>query len=365
MGIAKATRAYEKWLSRHTPLIEADLARKHEAMAEAPFPFLRATFYRWIRRWPKLCRGEAEAPQVLCVGDLHVDNFGTWRDDQGRMVWGINDFDEAFPLPYTQDLVRLATSALLAIRTEHLSLSEAQACDAIRDGYRESLAAGGRPIVVDEAHRWLAPLLDREVRDPVHFWQKMRDLPAAATDPPAGAIKALRSVLPDAELPVRIAHRVAGLGSLGKPRFVALGEWRGGPIAREAKPLVPSAAVWAGDKRRPKLFYAAILETAVRCPDPLFTVRGRWLARRLAPDCCRVELASLPRARDDERLLHAMGWETANVHLGNRRTAKAVRQDLDRRRRQRNWLYQAAAAMLTQTLEDWNEWRDKFRFTAA
>ena len=44
------------------------------------------------------------------VGDLHVENFGTWRDVEGRLVWGVNDFDEAYALPYTNDLVRLVAS---------------------------------------------------------------------------------------------------------------------------------------------------------------------------------------------------------------------------------------------------------------
>src|SRR5260370_32652719 len=48
--------------------------------------------------------------EVLAVGDLHVENFGTWRDAEGRLTWGVNDFDEAYPLPYTIDLARLATS---------------------------------------------------------------------------------------------------------------------------------------------------------------------------------------------------------------------------------------------------------------
>jgi len=32
---------------------------------------------------------------VLAVGDLHVENFGTWRDAEGRLIWGVNDFDES------------------------------------------------------------------------------------------------------------------------------------------------------------------------------------------------------------------------------------------------------------------------------
>ena len=65
------------------------------------------------------------APQVLGVGDLHVENFGTWRDAESRLVWGINDFDEACCLPYTHDLVRLAASARFAIEERHDEASHA------------------------------------------------------------------------------------------------------------------------------------------------------------------------------------------------------------------------------------------------
>ena len=46
---------------------------------------------------------------------------------------------------------------------------------------------------------------------------------------------------------VRIAQRIAGLGSLGRERYVAIADWRRGKIAREAKALVTSAYAWALD----------------------------------------------------------------------------------------------------------------------
>jgi uncharacterized protein (DUF2252 family) len=58
-------------------------------MAEAAFPFLRATFYRWMQIWPEVCPDLAKAPHVLGIGDLHVENFGTRRDAEGRLVWGV------------------------------------------------------------------------------------------------------------------------------------------------------------------------------------------------------------------------------------------------------------------------------------
>jgi aminoglycoside/choline kinase family phosphotransferase len=84
------------------------------------FSFLCATFYRWAQLFPALCPKLVGAPKVLGVGDLHVENYGTWRDAEGRLVWDINDFDEACPLPYTNDLVRLATSGWLAVEAETL-----------------------------------------------------------------------------------------------------------------------------------------------------------------------------------------------------------------------------------------------------
>src|SRR5471030_2311377 len=112
--IATATRCYEAWIAGQTPPVVGDLALKHARMATTPFRFLRASFYRWAQRWSAVCPALAEAPPLLSVGDLHIENFGTWRDAEGRLVWGINDFDEAFAMPYTNDLVQLATSALLA-----------------------------------------------------------------------------------------------------------------------------------------------------------------------------------------------------------------------------------------------------------
>src|ERR1700736_2408674 len=147
MDIRTATEKYESWLADHLVIVPEDLTEKHKLMAENEFAFMRATYYRWAQVWTEQCPELARAPSVLAVGDLHVENFGTWRDSEGRLVWGINDFDEAYHLPYTNDLVRLATSALLAIEGDHLGLRPRPACAALLGGYRAGLAAGGRPFV--------------------------------------------------------------------------------------------------------------------------------------------------------------------------------------------------------------------------
>src|SRR5215510_16474059 len=131
MDVIQATSAYEAWMGRHLLLVKSDLAHKHAYLTEDAFMFLRGTFYRWCQVWPTVCAHLVNAPVVPSIGDLHIENFGTWRDAEGRLVWGVNDVDEACRLPYTQDLVRLATSALLAIDAGHLRISPAQACSRI------------------------------------------------------------------------------------------------------------------------------------------------------------------------------------------------------------------------------------------
>ena len=371
MRITKATRRYEKWLGRHLKLVPADLEKKHQAMAHDPFSFLRATFYRWIQLWPELCPELARAFHVLSVGDLHVENFGTWRDAEGRLVWGINDFDEAAPLAFTQDLVRLAASAILAAGQHHLRVSPKSACDSILTGYQNSLAKSGRAVVLEEDHGWLRRMALSEARSPQKFWGKLTRLRSTKSVPPH-VEKLLRSALPQPGPDCRFVHRVAGLGSLGRQRFLALAEFNGGYVAREAKALAPSAMHWcsavrgagfrgAGALARESsrdsddIRYSHIVAQAVRCPDPMLRIRDQWLLRRLSPHCSRIELDQLPRARDEAHLLRAMGWETANIHLGTARARGEIGKAL--KKLPSGWLLIACKVMLKALNEDWQEWR--------
>ena len=356
MNIVKATRQFEDWLAHGTELVKKDVLLKHNSMKADVFPFLRATYYRWAQVWPKVCVDLARAPQVLAVGDLHVENFGTWRDIEGRLIWGVNDFDEAHPLAYANDLVRLAVSAHLASEAGHLPLNHKGICDSIFEGYREGLREHGLPFVLGESHGWLREIAESELRDPVHFWKKMDGLPTLKNPAPVSALDAIEHLMPARDLPYRLARRVAGLGSLGHARYVAIADWHGGRIAREAKALVSSACYWAKDCEGPaEILYQAIISRAVRCPDPFVQLRGRWIVRRLSPHCSRIELATLKAQGEELRLLRAMGWETANIHLGTRTARKPILNHMQKQKAK--WLHQATAAMLEAVREDWKTWR--------
>jgi hypothetical protein len=355
MNIFKSTLAFEAWLANRLPVVRQDIDTKHGLMATAPFPFFRATFYRWLQHWHDQCSDLAKAPTVLAVGDLHIENFGSWRDAEGRLIWGVNDLDEAWPGPYTIDLVRLTTSAYLAIGGEHLTLTRRQAAEAIEEGYRDSLMAGGKAFVLAEHHQWLRLLATSKLRDPVRFWAKMEQNPPYSSKPPADARKLMEETLPGACKTYQLKRRIAGLGSLGHPRIVALSQWEGAYIAREAKGIRTSAWAWYKGVSSEELHGPILAAKAIRVQDPCVRFAGHWLVRRLAPDCSRIELSSLPKERDESRLLYDMGWETANMHFGTAAAIPKIKKDLTRRRGR--WLHKAAKTMLEATHEDWQEWR--------
>ena len=358
MNVVKATRHFETWLAQRTHLDEKDLRLKHARMKAELFPFFRATYYRWAQLWPEICPDLAKAPHALAVGDLHVENFGTWRDVEGRLIWGVNDFDEAWPMAYAIDLVRLAVSAHLAIDAGNLPLKREDVCGTLLEGYRESLLEEGRAFVLGEQHQWLRLIAQGVLREPTRFWQKMDALPTLKTEAPVSAVDALEHLMPSPSIRYRLVHRIAGLGSLGHARYVAIADWHGGRIACEAKALVQSSAWWAQSNEGPAdILYQTIINRAVRCPDPFVQVRGRWIVRRLAPDCSRIELASLRSPDTELRLLHAMGGETANIHLGTPAARKAILRHLDKQKGK--WLHHAAEAMLQAVHSDWDIWKKK------
>jgi hypothetical protein len=363
MDIHEATRSYEDWLAQHTPVVGRALARKHALMADrwSVFPFLRGTFYRWLQRFPKVCPDLAGTPRLLAVGDLHAANFGVWRDAEGRLAWGVNDFDEACVIGYANDPVRLATSLLIADKDERLGIRPREACDAVLAGYRRGiedvLRGRARPYVLGADNDWLTDLADE--RTTTAFWPRfIEHLIRTARSLPRGAAAALDASRPKGCQPWRVYARDAGVGSLGRPRLCGVAEFQGGPLVREAKSIVPSAMVWhSGPEADQGIAIRKIISTSIRAPDPFLRVEGGWIVRRIAADSRKIELEV---ARDHgklELLCEAMGRETANVHAGSRRALRSVERDLGRRGR--SWLYRAAKAMADDVRSDWKDWRGR------
>src|SRR3984885_1570225 len=342
--VERATASYEQWMRECTTVVSSDLALKHTQMRESAFLFLRGTFYRWAQTWPRICADLCRAPRVLAVGDLHVNSFGTWRDAEGRLCWGVDDFDEAYPLPFTNDLVRLAASLKIVIDADGLSIKFRDGCNAILDGYSKSLVDRGCPIVLAEREQKLGQLGVDSFRPPSNFWEKLNDLPAVRRPLAKDLKRALERALPGGRMEYKVVRRQAGLGSLGQERFVAIARWQGGCVAREAKMMVPSACSWLHDQvGQGQSWYEKVISSAVRSPDPFQVIDGSWLIRRLSPDSNPIDIQTLPKHSDEQMLLNAMGCEAANVHLGTKSRTRSILQDL--KKRKRGWLQDAAERM--------------------
>ena len=156
-------------------LVRKDLRKKYAEMAKGPFPFLHATYYLWAEEILNVCPELAGAPPVVAVGDIHLENFGTWRDNDGRLIWGVNDFDEAAEMPYALDLVRLGVSAVLGC--PHIRSTRAIS-DSILRGYERADRRGAVKHDFDARDPdWLHSAIERAakfIRDEHGEWRKSR-----------------------------------------------------------------------------------------------------------------------------------------------------------------------------------------------
>ena len=99
-------------------LMEADpdaFRTKFRKMAADPFAFYRGSaciFYADVAeredRW-----ADERTSRVWIQGDLHAENFGTYMDGAGVLIFDVNDFDEAYVGHFTWDLQRFAASIAL------------------------------------------------------------------------------------------------------------------------------------------------------------------------------------------------------------------------------------------------------------
>jgi hypothetical protein len=352
MNFLRATESFEDWLRSQVTVNDKDLQAKHKLMASAKqglFGFLRATFYRWIQLWPEVCPELAKATQVLAVGDLHLENFGTWRDAEGRLVWGIEDFDESAPIPYPFDLVRLGASALLADTAE--GFRPRAIAHALLTGYCAGLAQP-HPVILEDAQLWLRDLFSATKKERSEFWEKLEGLDEEKL--PKRYVAALHSALPqDGVKDLTFRSRQAGAGSLGRPRFVALGRWRGGPVAREAKALIPSC--WLGRQitDRPGRALLRAARGRFKSPDPWLDVHDDVVVRRLGPNSRKLEIEKIGHLR--KPVLAAMGFELATIHSDDAGVARRIKADLDARKPK--WLAKAIDDVANATIQDWKAFR--------
>jgi uncharacterized protein (DUF2252 family) len=225
------------------------LRLKLRRMAHDPFAFFRGTDHLFAKHWSRLAPPDV-GPSVLICGDLHLENFGAYRADDGTYLYDINDFDEALVGPCTLDLVRCATSILLAAELwQHTPVQALRTLLAFLDRYRVTVTKSIRTgrlgeMALGTARGPIWRLLQRPaVGDQTAFLAQFTERGGAgATRRIERASERFRSVGRDLQRQIReavekygagprgrkvfqvddVAFRVAGTGSLGLQRYVAL-----------------------------------------------------------------------------------------------------------------------------------------------
>lgn len=353
----QSSKAYENWLRQQAGknFVAADMAWKRQKISENAFSFLRGTYWRFAETILIDAPELAALPSILAVGDIHLENYGAWRDADSRMTWGVNDFDEAAIMPYALDLVRLSLSATLARKGETPTAKDI--CARVLKGYKSGIADPQPTILERECDKlrealYLSPIERRK------YWVKMQmacfDKPIPASQVLPKHLKALRAAMPDPKMKLHFARRVAGTGSLGRPRFVAWGEWRGGIVLRESKMLCASAWGFSGAKEA-AIMSGRIAGGAHRAPDPNYHVTDAIVVRRLGPNSRKIEAKRSPAELLDLELLEMMGRELAACHAGDTAHADAVRKDV--KKRTTRWLRKQVAVAAKRLRADFKSLR--------
>src|SRR5215210_2892316 len=95
----------------------AAFRRKFRKMAASPFAFYRGSaslFYADMTgAYADQSFLDERTSRVWIHGDLHAENFGTYMNSSGQLVFNVNDFDEAYVGPFSWDLKRFAASIAL------------------------------------------------------------------------------------------------------------------------------------------------------------------------------------------------------------------------------------------------------------
>ena len=298
------------------------VARKHDRMRASPFAFLRGSCRLFYDTLPSATGRE---PLVWGCGDLHLENFGSYRGENRLTYFDLNDFDDATCLPATAELVRLVASILLA--AEEMDLPRAAATGLARtflEAHRAALVRGAPRWVERESARGIVRTLLDQVGHRTRKGLLLRRTSGTGTarrlqidgerqlavdgrlkrqvrvalvrafrdDPTWGGLRVLD-----------VAHRVAGVGSLGVQRYVALVRpaLTGKSTLLDLKEARPTDAVVAGAARRPR--FASDVERVVTLqarlqampPALLRGIRVRergFVLRELQPSADRVELAA-------------------------------------------------------------------------
>lgn len=355
------------------------LRLKYRTMRSSPFAFLRGTCHLFYHRLPR--GGVFKAtPLVWVCGDLHMENFGSYKGDNRLVYFDVNDFDESALAPTSWDLVRFLTSLRIGADSLHVSSSNATGlCKIFLEAYGSSLALGKAYWVERETAQGLV----RELLDSVHDRRRVALLDTYTTVHdkkrllrtdgkkalPASELQRTRITdlmrafaegqpTPDFYRVIDVARRIAGTGSLGVDRAVILIEGKGSPDGNyllDLKQALPSSLLpqlkvpqpnWKTEAHRVVDLHRRVQAVPRAFLHPLLVGKRPCVLRGLQPAEDRITLVRSGRKTADlEHVIDAMGRMVAWAQLRSAgREGSAIADELIDFGHRKKWKEQLLAA---------------------
>jgi len=346
---AKANNVVERIKQFNAGRDPERLALKYRAIADNPFSFLRGTCHLFYEDLPVNGFLDA-APAAWLCGDLHLENFGSYKGDNRLTYFDLNDFDEAILAPAHWELARFLVSVLVAAKSLKVTPEQSVAlCHCFLDTYASTLANGTarwieritakgmvRDLLRELRTRPRAALLDRRT-DIKGGKRKLRldskkalpvgeDSREKVTDFMATFAKTQSH--PEFFKVLDVARRIAGTGSLGIERYVILVRGRGGAEGNFLLDLKhePSSAlapyvripqpVWASEAER----VVSVQRRAQAVPPAFLSAANigdrSYVLKELLPSQDRVALDQWNgKVRRLEGVIQTMGQVVAWAHI--------------------------------------------------
>lgn len=219
------------------------LAMKFKLLRDNVFSFYRGTCHLFYQDWPRNSPLN-QAPITWICGDLHLENFGSYKGDNRLTYFDFSDFDESALAPCTWELARVLVSIYVAADSLQLKKKEApELCDAFLGAYIDALKQGA-PQWVERANakgmvkELLVALKKRDRGDFIKgrteikgkktqlLLSKTRALPVS-DEARAKVMKFMAEYAQTRHNPeffevLDVARRIAGTGSLGVERYAIL-----------------------------------------------------------------------------------------------------------------------------------------------
>ena len=373
---------------------------KYRLIADNPFAFLRGTCHLFYQDFPADRQLNAAPPAWIC-GDLHLENFGTYKGDNRLSYFDLNDFDEAVLAPASWELSRFLVSVLVAADTLKVRPAEAIAlCHCFLDAYAENLGEGkARWVERLTAEGMVRDLLrDLRMRERPAYLDRRTDIRKGKRKLRLDGVKALPAddaqrkkvkdfmaayaetqPAPDFFRVVDMARRIAGTGSLGLERYSVLVRGRGGldgNFLLDLK-LAPGSALapyvpieqpkWKTEAER-----VVAVQKRVQAISPAFLSavsigKQSYVLKELLPQQDRLSLNLWNgKLRRLESVMRTMGSIVAWAHLrsGGRQGSATADEWIDYGRDVASWrgaLMDYAQAYHGQVLADWKQYAEAYR----